>query len=105
MIKAVRGVPLTFNIRGTDQHPLYITDSIIGGHAITTERIFAGGADSWGTEDKPFVLKWTPGQDTPDVVYYQCFTHQKLGWRIELTSSAHLAVMSLMMLIIIAITV
>ncbi|KAK8774760.1 hypothetical protein V5799_010708 [Amblyomma americanum] len=28
---------------------------------------------------------WTPDKDTPDVVYYQCFTHYYLGWKIMVT--------------------
>ncbi|XP_066281067.1 protein Skeletor, isoforms B/C-like [Branchiostoma lanceolatum] len=35
---------------------------------------------------------WTPDVDTPDLVYYHCFTHQYLGWKIrvvdEFTSGA-----------------
>ncbi|KAI8848404.1 hypothetical protein BC829DRAFT_443747 [Chytridium lagenaria] len=46
------------------------------------EKIFAGGASSFGTPSKPFELKWTPDASTPDTLYYQCTTHQKLGWKI-----------------------
>lgn len=28
-------------------------------------------------------LTWTVAADTPDIVYYQCFTHSFLGWRIR----------------------
>ncbi|XP_023219736.1 protein Skeletor, isoforms B/C-like [Centruroides sculpturatus] len=28
---------------------------------------------------------WTPDEDTPDIVYYQCFTHRNLGWKIFVT--------------------
>jgi hypothetical protein len=31
---------------------------------------------------------WTPDESTPDVVYYQCATHQNLGWVIRVTDSA-----------------
>lgn len=30
---------------------------------------------------------WTPDKDTPDVVYYQCFTHYYLGWKISVTNA------------------
>jgi hypothetical protein len=30
---------------------------------------------------------WTPDDDTPDVVFYQCFTHRNLGWKIMVTDS------------------
>ncbi|MCL4137615.1 UNVERIFIED_CONTAM: hypothetical protein GTU68_048316, partial [Idotea baltica] len=28
-------------------------------------------------------LTWTVMEDTPDLVYYQCYTHQYLGWKIH----------------------
>ena len=31
---------------------------------------------------EPGVFSWTPDQDTPDVVYYQCAQHPNHGWRI-----------------------
>ena len=34
-------------------------------------------------EGTPGTLEWTPGADTPDTVYYQCYTHQYLGWQIK----------------------
>ncbi|XP_033632784.1 protein Skeletor, isoforms B/C-like [Asterias rubens] len=29
------------------------------------------------------VLTWTPDGTTPDLVYYQCYTHRFLGWKIR----------------------
>ncbi|XP_077522766.1 protein Skeletor, isoforms B/C-like [Amblyomma americanum] len=29
---------------------------------------------------------WTPDQNTPNLVYYQCFTHNYLGWKISVTN-------------------
>ncbi|XP_063880815.1 protein Skeletor, isoforms B/C-like [Scylla paramamosain] len=34
-------------------------------------------------EGQPGVLQWTPDANTPDTVYYQCFTHRYLGWKIR----------------------
>ncbi|XP_028028127.1 protein Skeletor, isoforms D/E isoform X2 [Bombyx mandarina] len=31
----------------------------------------------------PGVVTWTPDRNTPDTVYYQCFTHRHLGWKIN----------------------
>ncbi|CAN8023670.1 unnamed protein product [Ixodes persulcatus] len=28
------------------------------------------------------MFTWTPDEKTPDIVYYQCFTHYYLGWKI-----------------------
>lgn len=38
-------------------------------------------------EGNPGVITWTPDADTPDTVYYQCFTHRYLGWRINVLDS------------------
>ncbi|CRL05403.1 CLUMA_CG018002, isoform B [Clunio marinus] len=32
---------------------------------------------------EPAVLNWTVSHDTPDLVYYQCYTHNNLGWKIH----------------------
>ncbi|XP_049880584.1 protein Skeletor, isoforms B/C isoform X2 [Pectinophora gossypiella] len=34
-------------------------------------------------EGSPGVVTWTPDRNTPDTVYYQCFTHRYLGWKIR----------------------
>ncbi|CAG9794628.1 unnamed protein product [Diatraea saccharalis] len=34
-------------------------------------------------EGNPGVVTWTPDKNTPDTVYYQCFTHRHLGWKIN----------------------
>lgn len=65
-------------------HPFYITDSIIGGASNPNETIYAGNDSSYGTAMKPYVLAWTPPASAPDTLYYQCHTHQKLGWKIQL---------------------
>jgi hypothetical protein len=30
------------------------------------------------------VLEFTPNEDTPDLIYYQCVTHRNLGWKIRI---------------------
>ena len=118
-------------------HPLYLTDSIVGGGSYSDfqgETVFAGGVDAhgapglagprapagasrWcapdslrlssprlfrlprllphpppgptaGTADAPFLLQWTPGPDTPALLYYQCTTHMKLGWEVRVVDAA-----------------
>ncbi|GBP44118.1 hypothetical protein EVAR_81439_1 [Eumeta japonica] len=32
---------------------------------------------------EPAVLTWTVDHKTPDLVYYQCYTHNNLGWKIH----------------------
>ncbi|OWR41524.1 DOMON domain-containing protein [Danaus plexippus plexippus] len=34
-------------------------------------------------EGNPGVVTWVPDENTPDTVYYQCFTHRYLGWKIN----------------------
>ncbi|XP_072933171.1 protein Skeletor, isoforms B/C isoform X3 [Epargyreus clarus] len=34
-------------------------------------------------EGNPGVVTWIPDKNTPDTVYYQCFTHRYLGWKIN----------------------
>jgi hypothetical protein len=34
-------------------------------------------------EGEPGIITWTPDENTPDTVYYQCFTHRYLGWKIN----------------------
>ncbi|XP_060880277.1 protein Skeletor, isoforms B/C [Metopolophium dirhodum] len=35
----------------------------------------------------PGIVQWTPDADTPDTVYYQCFTHRHLGWKINVVDA------------------
>ncbi|XP_033098904.1 protein Skeletor, isoforms B/C-like [Anneissia japonica] len=32
---------------------------------------------------EPATLTWTPDDNTPGTVYYQCYTHRFLGWKID----------------------
>jgi len=41
-------------------------------------------------EGQPGILQWTPDRFTPDTVYYQCFTHRFLGWKIIVRDSCDL---------------
>lgn len=38
-------------------------------------------------EGEPGIITWTPDKSTPDTVYYQCFTHRHLGWKINVLDS------------------
>ncbi|XP_022663529.1 protein Skeletor, isoforms B/C-like isoform X2 [Varroa jacobsoni] len=38
-------------------------------------------------EGRPAYLQWTPDQFTPDLVYYQCYTHRHLGWKIHVVDN------------------
>ncbi|CAH1784589.1 unnamed protein product [Owenia fusiformis] len=54
---------------------------------------------------EPAVFEWTPDADTPDVVYYQCFTHKYLGWKMRVvdempTSSSSTTVAAMITLLL-----
>uniref|UniRef100_A0A182ISD3 DOMON domain-containing protein n=1 Tax=Anopheles atroparvus TaxID=41427 RepID=A0A182ISD3_ANOAO len=36
---------------------------------------------------QPAYLNWTVVEETPDLVYYQCFTHRNLGWKIHVVNA------------------
>ncbi|KPU79198.1 uncharacterized protein Dana_GF17471, isoform B [Drosophila ananassae] len=36
---------------------------------------------------EPGVISWKPDRNTPDTVYYHCFTHRYLGWKIHVHDS------------------
>ncbi|CAB3361583.1 Hypothetical predicted protein [Cloeon dipterum] len=40
---------------------------------------------------EPAILNWTVAMDTPDTVYYQCYTHNNLGWKIQVKNPGELA--------------
>ncbi|XP_062537926.1 protein Skeletor, isoforms B/C isoform X1 [Armigeres subalbatus] len=37
-------------------------------------------------EAQPGYLNWTVPYDAPDMVYYQCYTHRNLGWKIHVVN-------------------
>lgn len=37
----------------------------------------------------PGSLTWTVAEDTPDLVYYQCFRHLNMGWKIHVVDSGY----------------
>ncbi|XP_014219944.1 protein Skeletor, isoforms B/C [Copidosoma floridanum] len=42
-------------------------------------------------EGEPGKLVWYVEEDTPDLVYYQCYTHRNLGWKINVVEQGHVA--------------
>ncbi|XP_063869693.1 protein Skeletor, isoforms B/C-like isoform X2 [Scylla paramamosain] len=37
----------------------------------------------------PGSLVWTVAEDTPDLVYYQCYSHRNMGWKIHVVDSGY----------------
>ncbi|KXS09983.1 hypothetical protein M427DRAFT_63213 [Gonapodya prolifera JEL478] len=95
VLNLTRTTTYTFRIAASSQHPFVLTNSILGGfgesgaaNMSATDTVYAGGEAAWGTPGKPFVLTWTPNATTPASLFYQCWVHQKLGWRINLRDAA-----------------
>ncbi len=64
-------------------HPFYISTDEVGQ---------GGGTYSDGVENNEAnageTLTFTPPSDAPDLLYYQCSNHPKMGWKINVTSSS-----------------
>jgi glucose/arabinose dehydrogenase len=76
-----RGVTYTFQMQSVPlMHPFYISTSETGGGVgVVNDGVtgnFATGND---------VLTFTPGATTPDLVYYQCGSHTRMGWRLYIS--------------------
>jgi len=87
VINMVRGQTYTFSIQAGPTHPLYFTTSPFGAGELSdfeNEVVYAGGIESFGTEAEPYVLAVTPDDTWPDLLYYQCAVHQKLGWQAKI---------------------
>ncbi|KAJ3341078.1 hypothetical protein HDU93_005710 [Gonapodya sp. JEL0774] len=89
VLNLTRGTTYSFSIMASDQHPFIITNSILGGFGLSgvanlskNDIVYAGGDKSFGTAASPYTLTFTPNATTPSAIFYQCWTHQKLGWRI-----------------------
>ncbi len=67
------------------------------GYKATLERKCVGG----GTNGPK--MTWKPDENTPDLVYYQCYTHRFLGWKINVSSAAGLQTSSLLLLAMFAV--
>ncbi|KAG2439762.1 hypothetical protein HYH02_010639 [Chlamydomonas schloesseri] len=83
VLTLLRGVTYTFSVRAGPTHPLYFTSDINGGRSNASEVVYGGSAASFGTATAPYTLDFTPSASTPSDLFYQCWRHQKLGWRIK----------------------
>lgn len=75
-----RGVTYLFIMDGVPSiHPFYITESEVGaGAPAYSEGVtnnFASGTDT---------LTFTPPEDAPELLYYQCQTHRRMGYQINI---------------------
>lgn len=87
ILELKRGVQYTFMVEAGDSHPLYLTDDRNGGRSNEAETVYAGSEDAFGTPEAPYVLTFTPTAEHPDLLYYQCWYHQKLGWEVRIVDA------------------
>jgi hypothetical protein len=89
----------TFIVSGGASHPLYITDSILGGKGrpsdvqdVRKEVVVAGDLGvAVGTPAQPGKLMFTTdmaAQSSLGQLYYQCYEHQKMGWKLSIAKKA-----------------
>ncbi|XP_018019886.1 protein Skeletor, isoforms B/C, partial [Hyalella azteca] len=105
-IYVVRGQTYYFVVEGGDD-PTKQASSFVNNDLVRTVPLVLGrlcqwkpnARDSWKesatfaeyrntlykdcADGKPGYLEWTVPKDTPDLVYYQCYTHRNLGWKIH----------------------
>lgn len=74
-----RGTVYTFRMQGiSGQHPFYLTTNPNGGGA---GPYLDGVTNTAATGDD--TLLFAPSSSTPDLLYYGCYTHQGMGWRVN----------------------
>lgn len=78
----MRGTTYSFTMSGVPSfHPFYISTSMVGGgsnsydEGVTNQR--ATGSQT---------LTFSPSDDTPDTLYYQCGNHRRMGWRLVIVN-------------------
>jgi hypothetical protein len=79
----VRGTTYTFQLQNVeDFHPFYISTSDVGAGA---------GAYNNGVTGAPAtgnsIVTFTPDVSAPDLLWYQCMNHQKMGWKIHIVNA------------------
>lgn len=83
-IAVVRGETYTFQMDGVPtDHPFYISTSAVGQGA---EPFEDGVTGNFATGNEEVTL--TVDADTPDLLYYQCSSHEYMGWRIYVMDEA-----------------
>jgi hypothetical protein len=75
-----RGTTYTFNLM-TAGHPFYITSDAAGGPGFPGE-VTTGVTDSRATSG---TLTFAPDASHPDLVYYQCGAHERMGYVINIS--------------------
>ena len=77
-VTVVRGRTYVFQLQDVPAiHPFYITTSAAG---VGAEPYSDGVEGNFSTGNE--TVTFTPSESTPDLLYYQCGSHEFMGWRI-----------------------
>jgi hypothetical protein len=78
----VRGETYVFEVgSGAEVHPLYISTSDVGGG----EGVWSEGVEgNFATTGN--ALTFTVPMSAPDLLYYECGAHPRMGWRLNITN-------------------
>lgn len=80
-----RGETYSFQMQNVPAiHPFYITTSPAGGPGAAAYSEGVTNNDATGNA----ILTFTPDENTPDTLYYQCHAHEYMGYRIIISDTA-----------------
>ncbi len=83
-VTVVRGKTYVFQLDDVPAlHPFYITTSEVG---VGAEPYSDGVDGNFSTGNS--TVTFTPTESTPDLLYYQCGSHEYMGWRIYVRDEA-----------------
>jgi hypothetical protein len=76
----IRGITYTFSVLAPG-HPFFISTSIVGGPANLASEVTQGVVNSMVTAGDLF---FTPDVSHPNLLYFQCGAHNRMGWKINI---------------------
>lgn len=81
VLSLTRGTTYSFSINAPG-HPFYLTTSAVGGGSGLSQEWKEGVTGSLAEVGQ---MTFTPNQNTPSLLYYQCSLHDYMGWKITVS--------------------
>ncbi len=79
-----RGTTYTFEMDGTPSfHPFFLTGSVLGGPTSTE---WTSGVSPTGGVSGTQILTFIVPEAAPDTLYYQCHSHERMGWKLIISN-------------------